>query len=115
MGKASTKAQNRYIAKAYDRVNLTLPKGQKEVVQAHATVHGESINGFIGRAISETMERDGANGPQEAAGQPVGAEAVYLPSETLEAAQRAAEAAGETIPQFIERAVETQAKRDKGD
>ena len=30
MGKASTKAQNKYIAKAYDRVNLTMPKGKKE-------------------------------------------------------------------------------------
>lgn len=60
MGKASTKAQNKYIAKTYDRVNLTLPKGQKEVLQAHAESHGESLNGFIYRATSETMERDSA-------------------------------------------------------
>ena len=59
MGKASTRAQNKYIAKAYDRVNLTLPKGQKDVVQAHAQSRSESVNGFIGRAITETMERDG--------------------------------------------------------
>ena len=50
MGKASTRAQNKYIAKAYDRVNLTLPKGQKDVVQAHAQSRSESVNGFIGRA-----------------------------------------------------------------
>ena len=68
VSKAQQKAQNRWIAKAYDRVNLTLPKGQKEVVQAHATAHSESVNGFIGRAIVETMERDGAGEPQEAAG-----------------------------------------------
>lgn len=58
VSKAQQKAQNRWIAKAYDRVNLTLPKGQKEVVQVHATAHGESVNGFIGRAIAEAMERD---------------------------------------------------------
>ena len=29
-----------------------------EVVQAHAEAHGESVNGFINRAIGETMERD---------------------------------------------------------
>ena len=46
MGKASTKAQNKYIAKAYDRVNLTMPKGKKDAVQAHATQHGESVNAF---------------------------------------------------------------------
>ena len=60
MGKPSTAAQNRYIAKAYDRVNLTLPKGRKEEVKAHAEQRGESLNGFIQRAIDETMQRDGA-------------------------------------------------------
>ena len=70
MGKASTRAQNKFIAKAYDRVNLTMPKGKKDTVQAHAAARGESVNGFINRAIPETMERDGAapggaEGPEE--------------------------------------------------
>lgn len=64
MAERKAKWQNDYIARTYDRVNLTLPKGQKDVVQAHAAAHGESVNGFIGRAISETMARDGAGGPQ---------------------------------------------------
>ena len=58
MGKASTKAQNKYIAKAYDRVNLVLPKGQKDIIKAHAESQGESGNGFISRAIENQMERD---------------------------------------------------------
>ena len=58
MGKASTKAQNKYIAKAYDRVNLVLPKGQKDIIKAHAESRGESVNGFISRAIENQMERD---------------------------------------------------------
>ena len=29
-----------------------------EIIQAHAEAHSESVNGFINRAISETMERD---------------------------------------------------------
>ena len=58
MGKASTKAQNKYILKAYDRINLTVPKGDKDKIKAHADARGESVNGFINRAISETMERD---------------------------------------------------------
>lgn len=59
MGKASTRAQNKYIAKAYDRINLTVPKGRKDTIQAHAEAHSESVNGFINRAILEAMERDG--------------------------------------------------------
>lgn len=57
-GKNSPESINRYMAKAYDRISLIVPKGQKELIQAHAEAHGESTNGFINRAISETMERD---------------------------------------------------------
>ena len=57
-GRASAASKNAWNAKAYDRVNLTMPKGRKEAVQAHAEARGESVNGFINRAISEAMERD---------------------------------------------------------
>lgn len=111
MGKASTRAQNRYIAKTYDRINLTVAKGQKENIQAHAAAHSESVNGFIGRAIMETMARDGVGDLQEVTEAVAGA--VFLPSDTMEAAQKAAEATGEDIVGFIVRAVNTQAQRDK--
>ena len=58
VSKAQQKAQNKWIEKTYDRINLTVSKGQKEVIKAHAEAHSESVNGFINRAISETMERD---------------------------------------------------------
>lgn len=58
MGKRKAKWQNEYIARAYDRINLTVPKGDKEKLQAHAQAQGESVNGFIKRAIAETMARD---------------------------------------------------------
>ena len=61
VSKAQQKATNKYISKAYDRVNLTLPKGQKDEIQAHAAAQGESVNDFINRAISEAMERDKAD------------------------------------------------------
>lgn len=59
-GKTSSASKNKWMAKAYDRVNLTMPKGKKEVIQAHAEATGSSVNAFINRAIDETMERDKA-------------------------------------------------------
>jgi uncharacterized protein (DUF1778 family) len=54
-----TAYQNKFIAKAYDRINLTVPKGEKEIIKAHAAKYdGGSVNGFIYRAIWETMEKD---------------------------------------------------------
>lgn len=52
--------RNDWISKTYDRINLTVPKGRKEAVKAHAESQGESLNAFINRAITETMARDTA-------------------------------------------------------
>lgn len=52
--------RNNWIAEKLDRINLTVPKGRKAEIQAHAAARGESVNGFIGRAIEEAMERDRA-------------------------------------------------------
>ncbi len=90
-----------------------MPKGQKPTIQSHAEAQGESANGFINRAIMEAMERDTAGTATKPAGAPPGEWAVSLPPETIKAAQEAAEAAGEATPQFIARAVEVQAERDK--
>lgn len=57
-GKNATVKQNQYIADTYDRINLLVPRGQKEVIKAHAVARDESMNAFINRAVTETMERD---------------------------------------------------------
>lgn len=114
-GKAEYK--NQWQKENCDRVNLTLPKGRKAELQAYAAAVGESLNGFIGRAIMETIERDGSgtasNSPPQAAESMAGAGVVSLPPETIKTAQEAAQSVGETVSQFVERAVETQAKRDR--
>lgn len=53
--KARIAANNRYNAKAYDRINIAVPKGRKEQIQAEAQKNGESINGYINRAIDTLM------------------------------------------------------------
>ena len=56
--KAQQKAVNKYMQENYDRVSLMMPKGKKDVVKAQAANNGESLNGYINRAIDEAMERD---------------------------------------------------------
>ena len=58
--KAQQKAVQKYKKNNYDRFELLTPKGNKDKTKAHAAEQGESLNGFINRAISETMERDNA-------------------------------------------------------
>lgn len=55
MSKTSAAVKNRWNDKAYDRINLTVPKGQKEIIKAHAEANGESVNGFIQRVINEAL------------------------------------------------------------
>ena len=115
--KANQRAVNKYKKNNYDRIEITVPKGQRAVFQAHAAAQGESVNGFIGRAITETMERDsGRTVPETARKRPEptqAAGAVSLPSDTLEAAQRAAGRTGESVVAFVARAVAAQEKRDE--
>lgn len=67
MAERKAQWQNDYIAKTYDRINLTVPKGQKEVIKAHAEKHdGGSVNAFINRAITNQMTQDDTNGTGQA-------------------------------------------------
>ena len=58
--KAQQKAVAKYKKNNYDRIELMVNKGEKDTIKAHAEAQGESVNGFINRAIKETMERDKA-------------------------------------------------------
>ncbi len=58
-GKNSYESIKRYEDKAYDKVLVRMPKGKKEVIQAHTERTGQSVNGFINEAIDEKMEREG--------------------------------------------------------
>ena len=52
------KASQKYKAGNIKRVPLDMQKSTYEEIKAHAEARSESVNGFIKRAISETMERD---------------------------------------------------------
>lgn len=57
--KAQQKAVSKYVNKMYDRLEAKVPKGEKEIILAHAEAVDGSLNKFLNRAIKETMERDG--------------------------------------------------------
>lgn len=57
MGKTSAAVKNKWNDKAYDRINLTVPKGNKDIIKEYAEKNGESVNGFINRIINEAMKK----------------------------------------------------------
>ena len=55
---AAKRAVKKYDQEKIDRIAMRVPKGKREVIQAHAQEQGESINAFLSRAVDETVERD---------------------------------------------------------
>ena len=57
LSEARKKANAKYNAKAYEQMLIRVPKGKKDIIKAHAEQKGESLNGFINRAIDEAMKK----------------------------------------------------------
>lgn len=47
-----------YAKENLKRIPLDVPKATYEQIKAHAEAHSESVNGFIKRAINDTMKQD---------------------------------------------------------
>ncbi|MBR4578797.1 MAG: hypothetical protein IKO22_04190 [Oscillospiraceae bacterium] len=62
VSKAQQRAVNKYMKENYDELKVRVEKGKKEIIKSHAEAQGESVNGFINRAIDETLERDKVKG-----------------------------------------------------
>ena len=62
--KANQRAVNKYVKNNYDRINVTMPKGKKEIIQDCAAAVGQSVNAYINTAIDEKMARDNEGGEQ---------------------------------------------------
>ena len=53
--KTSSAVKQRYNEKAYDRLAITIPKGQKQAVEAHAQGKGQSVNGLVNALLRADM------------------------------------------------------------
>lgn len=63
ISEARQRANAKYNKKAYDRLELKVPKGEKEKIVAHAEQVDGSLNKFLNRAVKETMQRDEESTP----------------------------------------------------
>lgn len=55
MPKNQTTWSRNYNEKAYDRLAITVPKGQKATIEAAAAAAGESVNLYTQRALLQRM------------------------------------------------------------
>lgn len=55
--KTAVKRQNAWIAKEYDRINLTVPKGKRQEIQAYAKAHNTSVNQLIRSLIDAEIAK----------------------------------------------------------
>ena len=110
---AQKKSARKWDAANLDRISVAAPKGTKERWKSAAIAHDKSLNQLIVEAVDHQISHDRDKGPSEdQQGQP-GGEGISLHPEALQTAQQAAQKAGETVSQFVERAVDVQAKRDE--
>ena len=100
----------------WDKENMTtlgckIKRAQATAFKAYCEDQGSTSNTVLKDFVLGCIgEQDAAFQPQAGGKGPTG---VPLAPETMKTAQEAAESSGETVPQFIERAVQTQAQRDK--
>lgn len=55
---AQKEATARYNKKKYDRINVVVPKGKRQLIAEFAAKQGKSMNGFICDAIEYQMNKE---------------------------------------------------------
>lgn len=65
MSKNRITYQNGYISRKYDRVNLTMPKGNKDFYKRKATEEGKSLNAIINELLRSWAGEPDANNSDE--------------------------------------------------
>lgn len=111
---AKKRANKKYQAKTIASLACRVKKEQADAFKVYCMEQGKTSNAVLRDYVLGCIgEQNAPEGPQEAVEAPSRAEGGFLTLSTLQAAQRAAEATGEAVRDFISRAVETQEKRDK--
>lgn len=53
-----TEYKNKWQAENCERISLVVKKGRKQEIKDFAATQGETLNGFINKAIEEKISRD---------------------------------------------------------
>ena len=61
VSKAQQKVVAKYMKNNYDEIKVRVEKGKREIIKTAATAAGESVNGYIKKAVDQRMEREAAN------------------------------------------------------
>ena len=101
VSKAQQKSVNKYVKENYDRINVTFPKGKREILKSFADAQNLSVNSFILSAVENAL-----NGTSDSG------ECVLSPQSYAQAAEHVKET-GESISDFIGRAITDTIARDK--
>lgn len=55
---AQQRAVHKYVKNNYDRLELSVPKGEKEEIQQAAKQAGQSVNAYVHEAVKRRMEQE---------------------------------------------------------
>lgn len=55
---AQQRAVHKYVKNNYDRLELSVPKGEKEEIQQAAKQAGQSVNAYVYEAVKRRMEQE---------------------------------------------------------
>lgn len=109
---AKKKANAKWDSENMATLACKVKKDHADKFKAYCSEIGKTSNAVLRECVLSCIGEATGESPQKPAGAPQGDGAILTPA-ALKTAQEAAQRAGETVPAFVSRAVDIQAKRDK--
>lgn len=109
---AKKKANAKWDSENMATLACKVKKEHADKFKAYCSEIGKTSNAVLRECVLSCIGEAMGESPQQPAGAPQGEGAILTPA-ALKTAQEAAQRAGETVPAFVSRAVDIQAKRDK--
>lgn len=109
---AKKKANAKWDSENMATLACKVKKDHADKFKAYCSEIGKTSNAVLRECVLSCIGEAMGESPQQPAGAPQGDGAILTPA-ALKTAREAAQRAGETVPAFVSRAVDIQAKRDE--